>query len=572
MTKTLFLFTLGPVQSFIFQARKTQDLYAGSYLLSHLADIAVKKTIELGGEIIFPDPHKRSIPNRLLAYFSESDNEKLKAIGQSIQGAVQHEFRTIANGVLASYSLEESTEFKEQIAQHLEFYWLFQPWGQLDYLENYRSIIAGLRTIKGTKIFEQITEAPGKKCSVSGEHNIVFYRKDRGGERGSTGSALPRSFPIRLMDDNEGLDAVNFIKRCLGPYFKEDFDSSFPSTARIALMEAGDRLKKERPDHQRIWKGVEELALFKLVENSSAEEKSDSLNKETIQAAALIKEHKIHCSPYYAIMLFDGDDMGKWYGEPHLKVGVSQYDFHSALSARMVDFADEVQRILIEPRGRVIYAGGEDFLGFININHLLKVMVELREWFGRLNIQEYTDDKPTFSAGIAIAHYKTPLSEVLKWAKKMEKWAKEIDTHKDAFGIAVLKHSGETQMTRLKWRSNDLWIPQLIERLMERVKKKDISTTFIKQLNQIFLKLFEWDGNTFDHADLIIKAEIKRLVGRSVTVEKLIGEDRERFENRRTDLVNVLTEDLSKLYFSCKNPVDFLSVLNIVTFLQREVI
>ncbi len=34
MNNHLFLFTLGPVQSFIAQARKTQDLYAGSETLS----------------------------------------------------------------------------------------------------------------------------------------------------------------------------------------------------------------------------------------------------------------------------------------------------------------------------------------------------------------------------------------------------------------------------------------------------------------------------------------------------------------------------------------------------------
>lgn len=33
----LFLFTIGPVQSFIAQARKTRDLYAGSKILGGLS-------------------------------------------------------------------------------------------------------------------------------------------------------------------------------------------------------------------------------------------------------------------------------------------------------------------------------------------------------------------------------------------------------------------------------------------------------------------------------------------------------------------------------------------------------
>ncbi len=36
----LFLFTIGPVQSFIAQARKTRDLYAGSAILGEIIDAA----------------------------------------------------------------------------------------------------------------------------------------------------------------------------------------------------------------------------------------------------------------------------------------------------------------------------------------------------------------------------------------------------------------------------------------------------------------------------------------------------------------------------------------------------
>ena len=56
--KYLFIFTIGPVQSFIAQARKTQDLYAGSQLLSDLIRYAVEtarqKSAEGEFELIFP--------------------------------------------------------------------------------------------------------------------------------------------------------------------------------------------------------------------------------------------------------------------------------------------------------------------------------------------------------------------------------------------------------------------------------------------------------------------------------------------------------------------------------------
>jgi len=43
---SLFLFTISPVQSFISQARKAQDFFMGSFLLSYLTFIAMEKVIE----------------------------------------------------------------------------------------------------------------------------------------------------------------------------------------------------------------------------------------------------------------------------------------------------------------------------------------------------------------------------------------------------------------------------------------------------------------------------------------------------------------------------------------------
>ena len=51
-----FHFTLGPVQSFVAQARRTRDYWAGSFLLSWLAGVAMKTVIAQGGRIVFPQP------------------------------------------------------------------------------------------------------------------------------------------------------------------------------------------------------------------------------------------------------------------------------------------------------------------------------------------------------------------------------------------------------------------------------------------------------------------------------------------------------------------------------------
>lgn len=58
MTEEVFFhFTLGPVQTFVAQARRTRDFWAGSFLLSTLAAVAMRETEEQGGEIAFPLPN-----------------------------------------------------------------------------------------------------------------------------------------------------------------------------------------------------------------------------------------------------------------------------------------------------------------------------------------------------------------------------------------------------------------------------------------------------------------------------------------------------------------------------------
>ncbi len=54
MTAHLLLVTLGPVQDFIAQARRTRDLWYGSHLLSELGRAAARALVDGGAQLIFP--------------------------------------------------------------------------------------------------------------------------------------------------------------------------------------------------------------------------------------------------------------------------------------------------------------------------------------------------------------------------------------------------------------------------------------------------------------------------------------------------------------------------------------
>ena len=64
MTAHLLALTVGPVQEFIAAARRTRDLWFGSYLLSEISKATAKAVQDHGGTLIFPAPHNAA-PRKL---------------------------------------------------------------------------------------------------------------------------------------------------------------------------------------------------------------------------------------------------------------------------------------------------------------------------------------------------------------------------------------------------------------------------------------------------------------------------------------------------------------------------
>ena len=281
--------------------------------------------------------------------------------------------------------------------------------------------------------------------------------------------------------------------------------------------------------------------------------------------------------------MLDGDSMGRWLSGEFLEKKTELKAFHKKLTKELGTYAECVDGeksengIIKEPKGKLVYAGGDDVLAFVNLNHLLPVMKELRtnfpvfEEFG-FGIKD--NKKSSASAGIAIAHYKTPLSEVLKWARKMEKEAKSIDDDKDAFAIAVLKRSGEIRKAVFKWQYGTSAVIEILENLImslkqdEHTKQRNFSNTFIKTLGVEFRRLMNEKGKYENN--LLIKTEMKRLIGRSCMMMRRPDETKEEFLQRKKRAIDDLTEKLDRLHTNSKSLDNFLSALDIADFIERE--
>lgn len=78
--ETTIIFSIGPVQSFIAQARKTQDLWVGSYLLSYLTGVALHEFMISGGTIESPNLDGNEFYSFINALKEKSDKNETKGL------------------------------------------------------------------------------------------------------------------------------------------------------------------------------------------------------------------------------------------------------------------------------------------------------------------------------------------------------------------------------------------------------------------------------------------------------------------------------------------------------------
>lgn len=616
MKNYLFLITVGPVQSFIAQARKAQDLYAGSQILSNLIQKGMvafeglndEKDISLA-TIVFPQKQASnpcSYPNRLIGKLTLMTNSiNLQRIGENIANAIQEEFDQIAANSLKEKQEDPPVDpkdlppdFLSQLNRHLDIHWVFEPIDN-DYQKAYLNLEKALGAVKNTRVFEQLNNGmgeQGRKCNLDGINNAVFYKDQVNGNQPSQIDLnKAKSIDNFLLNPGETLSAVSYVKRRFYQTQK------FPSVAEVALLKATKELEdsfclKAMNDicsiSGTISRCIESQQSFRFDGNTSQINDQfdyqmvypENINEKTFPhptqrklAAEIAKklESKLK-DKHYALVMFDGDKMGKWLSGAKTKHHGNDLEaYHKKLSSLLGVFAQKTRTIL-EGKGKVIYAGGDDFLGFVNLYYLFDVIKELRIQFNEQINARIEKDKNegagpfTFSAGIVIAHYKVPLSEVLKKVRFMEKRAKNTG-NRNAFAVAAIRHSGEIQEAIFKWdymedagiecsNWNDL------EHIYSELRTGKFSSAFILNITRTINQLAGIGKGKLDKISYrSLKPEFKRLINRAL----------QQRENPVADdlAINQLNEAVFRLFDNSileNKSQSFIHSLHIVDFMNRR--
>ncbi|MCF8245168.1 MAG: type III-B CRISPR-associated protein Cas10/Cmr2 [Saprospiraceae bacterium] len=596
----LFLFTLGPVQSFIAQARKAHDLYSGSTLLSYLCRVAAQYFESQGGKVIFPDINSPSIPNRFLGKITMQNN--LQTIGENVAEAVQIEWKKRFDELLAEQLDEQVYQVaNRQIEQHLDIQWLFETLvddTDETYRKAYENLNKNLNAIKNTRPF-YTPEETGRKCSLDGERNVIFYRKtleqkiNRTNEQVQIGNPLystdnlvldykPDSFfKLRHLQPGEGLSAVSMLKRSQG------FDApDFPSTAEFALAETMqlvgqkslDEMTKHfehsHPDFLNWQIFYEENLNERYFEKQGLPphklEEAKNIQERLKKAA---RDNGRNLEKYYALVVFDGDHMGEWWKGDRIKDSEGLEQFHIDLTNCLADFSKAVRDKYAKDdyRGWVVYAGGDDFLGFFNLHHLTDGLNFLHETYHKLVHEPLAarikdGNVLTFSAGVCIAHYKEPLSLVLSQARDMEKAAKLLQDKKDAIGVGTIPGSGQIAEVVLPFEE----FPTLCF-IISNLQSPDFSNAFVSKARAELAVFVDKDGKLEPCLLPTAESLLDRAVSRACNLEKKEDEEDEAFKARKREKIEPLQNAVKAMLKANGHKLNaFLDALDIADFIERQ--
>jgi len=187
LPKPAFLiFSLGPVQEFIAAARRTQDLWMGSWILSYLSWKAIESLADEFGPdvIVFPslrgqplcdrwlhatyglscnpppaDLGRPTFPNRFLALLpakeaSEAAKKAEKAVQEEWKHLAQQVYDALTSKRILPADKQTADLWKNQIQGLLEIYWVILPWPGADEAPGIAQAEAG------KELYEQLCKPP----------------------------------------------------------------------------------------------------------------------------------------------------------------------------------------------------------------------------------------------------------------------------------------------------------------------------------------------------------------------------------------------------------------------------
>src|SRR5690554_6735545 len=153
-------------------------------------------------------------------------------------------------------------------------------------------------------------------------------------------------------------------------------------------------------------------------------------------------------SPFYAILMMDGDSLGVQMSNPAKQKGISH---------GLNNFTAAVPAIVEKHSGFLVYAGGDDVLAILPQPFAIACAVAVQQHydqcFAEVNKTQGNDKIATsISAAINFAHYKTPLTHILQDSHQLLDEVAKEETGRNSLAVRVHKPGGLNAQWSTPWK------------------------------------------------------------------------------------------------------------------------
>ncbi|NJK74441.1 MAG: CRISPR-associated protein Cmr2 [Microcoleus sp. SU_5_6] len=463
--------SFAPVQGFIEKSRKLRDLYGASLILSFLSYKLVQKakSESLGLKVISPGlpDHQEGMPNRILI--------KGKFERNDVQNTLLEEWRKIL--LICRVWIEDNLDIPKD-----QYYWSqtedqkdkqkgeWERWGSYTWeifwgygeseTEAIKKAMDDLETRKLKRDWTAINWM-GESSSLTGTDAIAWHQLGKESKE-----------PGRSLTKQEQEQQELFYRRLSWLLDNPDYRVGKPSLSLEQLRE----YEKSKPDDIGKYIAVNErLSIPELVKRLVTYDKiADAIGMEKLKKKPEDPEFKdINREAGYWTGWFmgDGDEVGKKLKKLATRPGNNEEKreqelkcFTDLIRGWGKDFYEK-EDLFPEGKGRVIYAGGDDFLGVLYseesktqekpekvkpIEALNWLLTLEGQWKDLQNtIKQELDLDFTYSVGFVWAGHQVPQRDILQHCRDAEKRAKSLG--RDRITIRVVFNSGKFVQWTCPW-------------------------------------------------------------------------------------------------------------------------
>ncbi|MBI5142694.1 MAG: type III-B CRISPR-associated protein Cas10/Cmr2 [Nitrospirae bacterium] len=499
-------FTIGPVQGFVAQARRTRDFWAGSFILSWLSGIAMKSVEKNDGKVIFPlvassylnwleeikgtgmKPRQGAAPNRFMAEIPDAGFDPA-LVEQSVRSAWTELAEKVWQNDLSSMGMTSNQRkiWDEQVNKFWEISWAITDTRSessiLDRRKNWRTSFppeqGGVKCMV-MDAWQELSgsERPGKQVSDfwlkirtdgqngmktdlrDGEHlcAIAFIKRRFARCFHKVSATMPGGWRISGWNVSPNVPSVVYmaaahwiadtIKAGKPEMIKRFHDAAFMLTREHGETNSNIRCIEDalhgKDDPTRQFAALDGSVFFETMlssPNMYPDADETTVSATLARLNELIKETSLEPpSPFYAMLLMDGDSLGKHMGDEEKQVPISK-----ALEI----FTRDASKIVQKNSGFLIYAGGDDVLAILPVEDALKCAAELQQHYN--NCFAGSGVSSTLSGAIEFAHIKMPLTRVLRDAHSLLDDIAKDERGRDAVAVRVWKPGGKAVEWAMPW-------------------------------------------------------------------------------------------------------------------------